>query len=523
MKICFISPPDKSKIEPDIEYCYNAYNVPHLGLGYIVSYLKKNGFEVQYLECVGQRIKLEKLFSIIQEKQYDVIGISSYDYNSYNLVRIVERIKQICPHAFIMLGGYYATLNYKNLLETLDIDCCVCGEGEETNLELLQCLSLGLPYQDIRGIAYKKDGHAIKNESRPLIMELDALPFPERPFIARRKMATLVTARGCYGCCSFCSIRAFYQDLTGPRIRFRSPENIVEEIALLIEHRGVRFINFVDDNFVVNTPQNISRLNRLCDLLETRCLDFQFSITVRANDYIKNEDLLKRLQQVGLKYVFIGIESLIQRQLNLYEKKIEVWENEEAFRLSKRLNLKVDIGFILFDPFVELDEVIYNIEALLETSYFDFMYAGGYMLSMYSALAPVFGSKVRTLLMEKHMYSQQNPFAFQNEDVALCYKLMKIWSMHVYDVNIRYYLIMKAEDLGFEELSQRLYCNKVRLAKHDARFIIALCRACMEKIVNEDNFDLFLKDWLDELDEIDQQFRFGEKQLRELVVKEIEK
>ena len=50
MKICFISPPDKSKIEPDIEYCYNAYNVPHLGLGYIVSYLKKNGFEVQYLE-----------------------------------------------------------------------------------------------------------------------------------------------------------------------------------------------------------------------------------------------------------------------------------------------------------------------------------------------------------------------------------------------------------------------------------------------------------------------------------------
>ncbi|MFQ9799149.1 MAG: B12-binding domain-containing radical SAM protein [Clostridia bacterium] len=181
-------------------------------------------------------------------------------------------------------------------------------------------------------------------------MDLDALPFPERPFIARRKMATLATARGCYGCCSFCSIRAFYQDLTGPRIRFRSPENIVEEIALLIEHRGVRFINFVDDNFVVNTPQNISRLNRLCDLLEASRFDFQFSITVRANDYIKNEDLLKRLQQVGLKYVFIGIESLIQRQLTLYEKKIEVWENEEAFRLSKRLNLKVDIGFILFDP-----------------------------------------------------------------------------------------------------------------------------------------------------------------------------
>ncbi len=58
-----------------------------------------------------------------------------------------------------------------------------------------------------------------------------------------------------------------------------------------------------------------------------------------------------------------------------------MWENEEAFRLSKRLNLKVDIGFILFDPFVELDEVIYNIEALLETSYFDFMYAGGYICS----------------------------------------------------------------------------------------------------------------------------------------------
>lgn len=118
--------------------------------------------------------------------------------------------------------------------------------------------------------------------------------------------------------------------------------------------------------------------------------------------------------------------------------------------------------------------------------------------------------------MEKHMYSQQNPFAFQNEDVALCYKLLKIWSLRVYDVNIRYYLIMKAEDLGFEDLSQRLYLNKVRLAKHDARFIIALCKACMEKAVNEDNVDLFMNDWLEELNEIDQQFRLGEKQLREL-------
>lgn len=514
MKICLVSPPDRSKIEEDIEYCYNVHNIPHLGVGYIVSFLQQKGFHAEQYECSGSRISLPRIVDIIVEKQYDVIGISSYDYNSFNIVKLVKLIKKRNPNVFIFLGGYYATLNYTTLLNNvIEIDCCVLGEGEITCYELMHALETNQAITSIKGIAFRENGKVKRNDLRELITDLDMLPFPHRPFISKRGVATLITSRGCYGACTFCYIRSFYKNVIGPKIRFRSAQNVVEEIKYLVQERGVSFINIFDDNFLISSKNNINRLHEICRLIRGLNLTFRFSITVRANDVICNRQMLEDLQSIGLQYIFIGIESFLPRQLELYCKYVTPEENVAALRLTKELGINTDIGFIAFDPFVTLPEVKKNIQKLMDSEFVNNFYAGTYFISLFVALSPVHGSELREILIEKNLISPDNPYGFENQEVKLCYSLMKKWSQYIYDANLKYYLIFKAADFGLPQLEEELYQLKRELMLLDAAFIVQLCDLVMEKKIDENNFEDILPPWLEKIEKINNCFLKAKKEL----------
>ena len=119
MKICLINPPDISKMEEDHEYCYSSHNIPHIGLGYIASVLKANGKHVDIIECMGEQLSLQVLHKRLMSEDYDMVGISSYQYNIHNTAKIAARIKAAKPNTFVFLGGYYATLSYEYLLSNL--------------------------------------------------------------------------------------------------------------------------------------------------------------------------------------------------------------------------------------------------------------------------------------------------------------------------------------------------------------------------------------------------------------------
>ena len=502
MKICFISPPDRSKIDEDIEYCFTVYNVPHLGIGYIVSYLRSHGIHSDYYECPGMRISLNGLQEIIEKERYDIVGISSYDYNSFNIVKLAKFIKQVTPSTFLMLGGYYATLNCKQLMKQVpEIDCCVLGEGEVTTYELIKRLIDGVSYRDVLGIAYRDEDNAIiENAFRPMISNLDDLPFPDRNFIAKRGMSTMITSRGCYGRCTFCSIRSFYKNQKGPAIRLRSAQNVIEEIEMLIKERNVNFINIFDDNFLVQSKENIARIKELCILAKKRGLAFKFSITVRANDVVRSRELLIQLKEIGLQYLFIGIESFLERQLDLYQKGTTPQENIEALNLAYELGIKTDIGFLAFDPYVTLDEIVRNVRTLMNTSYFSNFYEGGYLLSMYSALSPVYGSDMRESLERDGLITKDNPYCFVHQNVKRCYELMKIWADKIYRVNLKYYMILKAKDTGAHDLAARLYDAKKGFSILDAQFLLQLCEDVKNDSVCLDDFEAYLEPWLAKLE-----------------------
>jgi radical SAM superfamily enzyme YgiQ (UPF0313 family) len=203
----------------------------------------------------------------------------------------------------------------------------------------------------------------VVNRPRRLIADLDQLPFQARDTLSevmrRGGFASVITSRGCYGNCSFCSVNAFYARAPGSKWRFRSPEHVGREVEWLADRWGVEVFVFNDDNFIGPGRLGRERAYRIGDEILKRGLDIKFAIPAAVNDV--DEDLFRHLKKAGLRSVFLGIESMVQGDLDLLNKHTTVEQNEEAIRTLDELGIFYQIGFIMFYPSTTLEEVKHNL------------------------------------------------------------------------------------------------------------------------------------------------------------------
>ena len=131
-------------------------------------------------------------------------------------------------------------------------------EGEHTLVELADAVSMGRDWRDIQGIAYVRDQTAIATPARPLVEDLDQLPYPERNYepdaVLGRSIMPILASRGCARTCSFCSIHTFYRAAPGKMVRTRKPAEVVREMLMLHEERGITIFLFQDDDFPLFGP-----------------------------------------------------------------------------------------------------------------------------------------------------------------------------------------------------------------------------------------------------------------------------
>lgn len=154
-------------------------------------------------------------------------------------------------------GGHYPTLRYGQVLRDVpELDSVVRFEGELTLAELVQCLAEGRDWHKVAGIAYREGDRPVATRLRALIANLDDLPFPVRPLesaltVLGKKASPIVASRGCSRNCSFCSIRQFYGQAPGKKVRVRNPVKVVDEMRALHEENGISIFLFQDDDFPV--------------------------------------------------------------------------------------------------------------------------------------------------------------------------------------------------------------------------------------------------------------------------------
>jgi anaerobic magnesium-protoporphyrin IX monomethyl ester cyclase len=287
-----------------------------------------------------------KLKSVLEEVKPDVVGVGFLTMSYTSAGRTVDIVKALNRNALLIGGGVGATIMPSETLDNAGFDYAVRGEGEHTMLELLDTLRDGGDMHKVKGVSFRDNGGIVHNPDREYIKNIDELPFPARDLLLQRGYYTprdfgkIISSRGCPFDCNFCACRIAW----GNTYRFRSPENVVDEIGRVHDTYGTRSFSFLDDTFY----HDEERVLRICDLIEERGLQIKWNCLVRGINI--NGEVIKRMKSVGLSDVDIGVESGSQRILDSMNKRIDLEGVKESIKLLKDLGVYIRANFIIGYP-----------------------------------------------------------------------------------------------------------------------------------------------------------------------------
>ncbi|HID40132.1 MAG TPA: radical SAM protein [Calditrichaeota bacterium] len=225
------------------------------------------------------------------------------------------------------------------------------------------------------GLSYRRDGEIYENPSRPLIADLDILPPVDRKYapqvLEAKQYLSIYATRGCWGGCSFCDIVGLYGISKGKRWRRRSVKHLVDELESLVRQFNTRHFIFNDDQFLIKGKSAYRLVDEFALEVERRTLNIEFELMCRADTV--NRKVMQRLKEVGLKRVFLGLESFDEKQLKRMNKRISVRQNLKAVITLYKLKIDVIASVILADAFTTLWDLLlqFTILYILRKRYFN--------------------------------------------------------------------------------------------------------------------------------------------------------
>jgi len=331
-----------------------------LGLGYINAVLRRAGHDARVFNCSAWSWARTARF--LKKERPDVFGVSVFTFNRHEAMRLAALARAANPHGLIVAGGPHASHLAHHLLEHYpQLDVVVRGEGEETMLDLVEACGRGdlersLP--SISGVTFREPGRPagdnalstdvpapagrfVDTAERPVIMNLDTLPHPGADPATigvdpASQFEFIITSRGCPAACTFCSSPEFW----GRGLRFRSAENMIDEVRLLREKHGVVYVSVRDDTFTVNKKRVIDFCR---GLIENR-IDLLWDCQSRVNAV--DEERLAWMRRAGCTHIQYGVESGSPRMLLRLNKGISVDQVRAAAEATRRVGLGLSIYLI---------------------------------------------------------------------------------------------------------------------------------------------------------------------------------
>jgi len=340
-----------------------------LGTLYVASAMMQAGHEVRFLN--GAFIRHDEIIAQLRAFSPDAVGLYSTAFG-WDKARFTARaIKELDRDVFVFVGGPYPIAAKGRCLEEDpgNIDAVVTGEGEITVVEMIQGLAEGKSLAGVEGIAYREKGRVVENAPRPLITDLDSIPFPARELLGdigryipppatykRKPVAVMITSRGCNRRCLFC-FQIDRHRKSG--IRYRSVENVMREIELCLR-QGYREIKFLDDTMAAD----YGRAMDIAGEIKRRRLDFTWFASACVNQV--DAPLLRAFKDAGCWAVLFGAESGVQKNLNAIRKGITLEQTRRAVAAAKDAGLYVLTPFIFGIPGETYEEALETIRFACE-------------------------------------------------------------------------------------------------------------------------------------------------------------
>jgi anaerobic magnesium-protoporphyrin IX monomethyl ester cyclase len=256
----------------------------------------------------------EDFLKTIEDYQPELIGFSALSTMIHTTEKLADWAKESYPNIPIIVGGKHATVAPDETIQYPSFDFLCVGEGEEALLELVNKMVAKDNLTNIQNIWTKIDGVVFKNPVRPLIQDLDSLPYPDlsiwdkrqllKPFKGKvYKAADFFSSIGCSFNCSYC-INQHLHDLYGLKgfYRQKSPERIVAEVKHMKEEYGIEFLKFNDEDFLM---RNVETLRKISKLYREE-VNLPFVIEINANNTtLEKAQLLKDMNCVSAS---VGLE-----------------------------------------------------------------------------------------------------------------------------------------------------------------------------------------------------------------------
>jgi len=334
----------------------------NLALQYLAAAARQAGHEAQLVgfNCRSDTANAVRAVAGIGP---DVVGIAmQFQHSIDDGLALARALRGAGFTGHLTCGGHVATFCYAELLRDGAFDSVVRHEGESTFTELLDALSAGKSVAGIAGLAWREHDGVVLGLPRPLVRDLDSLPWPERqpvPYlVAGIPIAFLLTSRGCTETCSYCSISAFSRDASGPAFRLRAPGPVADEVKHLYD-RGARAFFVQDDLFVLGSESaTLARVMALTKAIRLRGVSPDSAVFwVKGRPDSVSVPVLEALRTMGTLHLFLGVESASAERLAYLGRSHRPEDNQRAIALCREHGIVPSFNLMLFDPDCSLEHI----------------------------------------------------------------------------------------------------------------------------------------------------------------------
>jgi anaerobic magnesium-protoporphyrin IX monomethyl ester cyclase len=346
-------------VDPKVNLPIDVRSSPSLGLAYLAAASEQRGDEVRVLDMQMEDMPIQQ---VVADFHPNVVGITATTVQIESAWRVAREVKRLTD-AQIVLGGPHPTVLSAESVERPEVDFVVRGEGELTWAELCDRLERGESLAGLAGITYQEQGEVVHNPDRPVIEDVDSIPFPAYHLFNMERYSNLqptlddidgpsypiLSSRGCPYRCNYCS------QILPRGWRARSPESVVSEWRWLVEERGAAEIGVLDDSFNIDRQRAL----KICDLIIAQGLSHVPWIMIngiRAN--LADEELLGKMLEAGCIRTAFGVESGNQQILDtVIHKQLTLDQVRGAFKAAKVVGMET-IGFFIIGLPGETEETM---------------------------------------------------------------------------------------------------------------------------------------------------------------------
>jgi radical SAM superfamily enzyme YgiQ (UPF0313 family) len=323
-------------------------------LAYAAALLEREGFEVLLIDACAEAIDLPAFTKRVADFQPDLMLLEVSTISIDTDLATARALREAVPGAALAFAGLHAFMyDPAWLTEHPEVDCVFIGEYETTLLELARRLTEKSGLRGCAGLLWRDNGAVVDEGRRPLLDDLDRLPWPARHFLPMnnyhdepgsipRPSVQMWASRGCPFGCVFCAWPQIMYN--SRRYRMRSVRDTVDEMEWLVREWGFASVYFDDDTFNIKKDRTVAFAREV----RQRRLGVPWAIMARAD--LMDRETLEELKASGLYALKYGVESSEPALLGQMDKGLDIGQVREAIRVTHELGIKMHLTFLFGMP-----------------------------------------------------------------------------------------------------------------------------------------------------------------------------